>query len=204
MKFTLISIFFVLTLSSAMAAQTSVGSRQVDRIIGVCQLIENPPIPPLTAFNAMSPITSVWGYLQTVEKLSPTQLTGEMFVTAKATLLQGPEHGELKVTPSGSYRYYPVPAYLGIDRATIVVEMGDYKVKVVYHFKVGGEFGANDAYDSYEDKKNCPNGTMWKISLNPDDPNVVSYTYEIPPQLASAYASPTLRSSGTPQKRGAP
>jgi len=29
----------------------------------------------------------------------------------------------------------------------------------------------NEGFDPYEDKKLCPNGMFWKISLNPRDPN---------------------------------
>ena len=201
-----ISVFFVSAPARAAQAQpqASVGSTKIDRTIGVCHLINNPPLPPLTAANVISPTGSVWSYLQR-ENLIPEQLTDEMFSTAKATLLQGAGHGELKVTASGNYRYHPTPDYLGTDRATFLVEMGGYKVKVVYHFQmISGGLDEKDGPGSYEDKKNCPNGEEWKISLNPDDPNAVSYIYDMPSQLASAYASPTLRSRGTPQKRGAP
>jgi hypothetical protein len=162
-------------------APAAAGSAMVERTIGVCQLIENPPIPPLTAANAMSPITSVWGYLQTVEKLTSKQLTDEMFLSAKATLLEGAKHGELKVTPSGNYRYYPTPDYFGTDRATVLVEMGNYKVKVVIHIKVLAPTEGND----YQNKRLCPKGELWKISLNPDDPAAPTYSLTTPSQWSS-------------------
>ena len=148
------------------------GSAKVDRTIGVCHLIQNPPIPPLTAVNAMSPVTAVWGYLQTQEQFTSKQLTPGMFNTAKASVLQGPEHGTLKGEWGQNYRYHPTPDYSGQDRATLLVEMGGLKVKVMYFFKVGrSAWGGTEGYDPYQDKKLCPKGPMWKISLNPADPN---------------------------------
>jgi len=150
-----------------------VGCTKIDRTIGICQLINNPPNPPLSAVNATSPRTAVWGYLQMIEKLTPAQLPDEMFSTAKTTLLQGAAHGTVVDEGGGYYRYDPTPGYFGTDRATTLVEMGGRKFKVVYHFKVmdGGAGGGTDGYDPYMQKKNCPKGIHWKISLNPDDPN---------------------------------
>ncbi len=149
---------------------------KIDRTIGVCHLIENPPVPPGTAINALSPVTSVWGYLQRQERLTPEQLTDEMFNTAKATILQGAEHGTLEYLGEGYFVYRPASGYYGSDRATLLVEIGGLKVKVLYFFNVMlGVPGGTEGYDPYEDKKYCPKGGMWKISLSPDDPNI-SYT----------------------------
>jgi len=63
-------------------SQAPAGSTTFDRIIEVCQLIKNPPIPSLIAFNALGPTTSASGYLQTLEKLTPAQLTDKMFIAA--------------------------------------------------------------------------------------------------------------------------
>lgn len=138
----------------------------IERKIGVCQLIEGADRTP-SAFNVMSPAASTWIYLRKVESLTKV-VTEETLVNAKTTLLKGATHGTLKyiATEQGEafYRYYPDSGYAGVDQATFQVEMGNYTVKLIYHFKVGGEFGANDAYDSYEDKKNCPKGRYWKIS----------------------------------------
>lgn len=141
-----------------------------ERTIGVCQLIQGADKPP-SAFNAMSPTTAAWIYLRRVENLAKV-VTEETFVNAKTTLLKGATHGALKYigTEQGEayYRYYPDSGYAGADQATFLVEMGNYKVTLIYHFKVGGEFGATDGYNSYDDKKNCPNGMYWKISATQD------------------------------------
>ena len=104
--------------------QTQTGSAKVDRAIGVCHLIQNPPIPPLTAVNVLSPLRAGQEYLNSFEQQYP-ELKGTVAV------LQGPEHGELKVTPSGNYRYHPISNYYGPDRATFLVEIGGVKVKTI-------------------------------------------------------------------------
>jgi hypothetical protein len=138
------------------------GRATVERTIGVCQLIENPPIPALTAANVAAPAMAAWSYLTGVEKF---KLSEDMSETAKTTLLDGAKHGELKVTPSGNYRYHPTTGYYGTDRATVLVEMGNYKVKVVIHIKVMQPgIGGTEGYDPYMQKENCPKGPQWKIS----------------------------------------
>ncbi len=150
----------------AQASQAQNGDAKTDRTIGVCHLIENPPIPPGSAVNAISPVTTVWGYLEKQERLTPEQLRAEMFKTAKTSVLHGSGHGELRGTPSGNYRYFPASNYFGPDRATLLVEIGGRKVKVIYFFHVLHGVGGGDQ-DPYMDRKNCPQGELWKISLNP-------------------------------------
>jgi len=48
------------------------------------------------------------------------------------------------------------------------VEIGGYKVKVMYFLTL--HRAAVSVLPS-EDRKNCPKGELWKISLNPNDPN---------------------------------
>src|SRR6266853_346674 len=140
------------------------GAAKIDRVIGVCHLIENPPIPPGTAVNAMSPVRAVSIYFSRVEH-------EQVGLTGKVNILDGPKHGELRVTPSGNYRYFPASDYYGPDRATLLVEIGGRKVKAIYFFNVMQSVpGGTEGYDPYDDKKLCPQGRrMWKISLNPDD-----------------------------------
>jgi hypothetical protein len=150
--------------------QLVVASAMAERTIGVCQLIQGADMPP-SAFNGMSPTTAAWIYLRRVENLSKV-VTEETLVNAKTTLLKGTTHGTLKYfgvnLGEAIYQYYPDSGYKGADQATFLVEMGNYKVTLIYHFKVGGEFGATDGYNSYDDKKNCPNGRYWKISTTQD------------------------------------
>ena len=130
---------------------------KIERTIGVCHLIQNPPIPSGTAVNSLSPITSVWSYLKHQEILSPEQLTDEMFNTAKVTMLQGAKHGTLEYLGEGFFVYRPTSGYYGSDRATLLVEIGGYKVKAMYFFKVGtSAWGGTEGYDPYLDKENCP------------------------------------------------
>jgi hypothetical protein len=152
----------------AQSPQAKQTNATTDRTIGVCHLIENPPIPAGSAINAISPVTSVWEYLKKQERPTPKQLTAEMFNTAKTSVLQGPGHGTLKDEGDGYYGHHPAPDYFGQDRATILVEIGGLKVKVMYFFNVMQRvLGGTDGYDPREDKKNCPKGRMWKISLSP-------------------------------------
>ncbi len=151
----------------AQASQAQKGDAKVDRTIGVCHLIDARPSERLSAVNVTSPLGVASVYL---EKQEHRKLDWKSW---KVSVLQGSKHGELKVTPSGNYRYYPTPDYRGSDRATFLVEIGDRKVKVRYFFKVMQSTPPGmEGYDPHENKKLCPQGKgrVWKISLNPDDP----------------------------------
>lgn len=176
MKFSDISIFILLSSASAMAgsqqsieqnqpiviAQTSQTPIKPDRTIGVCQLVNSTGAKsgsdPRSPIYAVSPVPTVSDYINMHEKRH-SGLEG------KATLLQKPEHGVLKEEWNQNYRYLPVADYLGNDSATFMVEIGDLNVKAVYYFKVidGGAIGGTED----QDKKNCPKGMYWKISLKP-------------------------------------
>ena len=57
--------------AQVVVAQASLGQKgdaKTDRTIGVCHLIENPPIPAGSAVNAISPVTTVWEYLKKLER----------------------------------------------------------------------------------------------------------------------------------------
>ena len=143
----------------AQASPAQKGDTRSDRAIGVCQLIRNPPIPPNTAENGISPIASTSDYFGRVEGR-------KVGIEGKATVVQGPEHGALKDLGSGDYMYVPNGNHLGPDRATLLVAIGTLKVRVVYFFTVQpGPLGGTEGYDPYKDKKNCPRGMFWKISL---------------------------------------
>lgn len=171
-------LFACVATALAVSAQTRPTPRNdgVERTIGVCQLIENPPVPPGTAANSISTVTAVWGYLQTVEKLSTKELTNDMFSSAKATLVDGAKHGRLEELGGGDFYYHPASGYFSTDRATVLVEMGHHKVKVVVHIKVLAPTEGND----YQNKRLCPKGRRWKISLNPSDRVVATYSLIVP------------------------
>jgi VCBS repeat-containing protein len=175
----------VIAQASATQLDTSpaaAGSATAERTIGVCQLIENPPVPAMTAANVAAPAMAAWSYLTSVEKVKLPEGLAE---TAKTTLLDGAKHGVLVQEGGGYYRYDPTPGYYSTDRATVLVEMGNYKVKVVIHIKVLAPTEGND----YENKQLCPNGELWKISLNPEDPAAPIYTLTSSSQWSSAVAS---------------
>jgi hypothetical protein len=163
-------------------APAAAGSAMVERTIGVCQLIENPPIPAMTAANSSAVSMAAWSYLTSVEKV---KLSEDLVESAKTTLLVGAQHGEFKEEWGGNYRYHPTPGYYGTDRATVLVEMGNYKVKVVIHIKVLAPTEGND----YQNKRLCPKGELWKISVSPDDPAAPTYSLTTPSQWSSGTAS---------------
>ena len=92
-------------------------------------------------------------------------MTADIYNAAKISISQGPSHGKLEDERGGDYRYVPTPDYYGQDRATLLVEIGGRKVKVVYFFNVlPGVPGGTDEGAPQEDKKYCPKGEIWKIS----------------------------------------
>lgn len=162
-----------------------------ERTIGVCHLVESRPESRLSAVNALDPIGSVWRYLREQEQVI---LKDADFYAAKMTLLHAPKHGEVPLFESTqSGRYLPnVSDFEGSDQATVLVEIGGYKVKVIYFFKVMPDVpGSSDQGSPYEDKRFCPSGDVWKISFDENDPNAPIYTFTSPTQLTSALASVT-------------
>jgi len=155
----------------AQASQAKQANATADRTIGACHLIENPPDPPMTAVNSMSPVLSVWNYLKRQERPTPEWLSTDAYNAAKVSILQGPGHGVLEDKGDGNYLYVPTRDYYGQDRATLHVEIGGRTVRIIYFFSLLSFVpGGTEGYNPYSDKKYCPKGRMWKISLNPDDP----------------------------------
>jgi len=168
-------------------AEASQAKRQsTERTIGVCHLVENKPEPDFAALSSMDPFGEASVYLERVEGVKFDWKS----ISWKTTVLQAPEHGRFESNEKGVFVYLPSDRnYLGSDRATLLVEIGGYKVKVIYHFNVMSDVPGSGAQGSPEqDKRFCPNGRVWKISLNPDDPNAPVYTFEHPYQLTSPYA----------------
>jgi hypothetical protein len=167
--------------------QAQPGSVKFNRTIGVCQLVSSSPDWQMTAVNGMSPLLAVSAYFENLEQK-------QVGLEGKVTLLQGPEHGELEDEGGLYYSYHSKADYEGPDRATFLVEIGGYKVKAEYYFKVAPKgVGGTEGYDPYEDRKNCPKGELWKISLNPDDPNVPIYTFQHPYQWTNPLADTIKR-----------
>ncbi len=150
----------------AQASPAQKGSTSSDATIGICQLIENPPDPPGSAVNGLSPLAEVGGYLKRQKRFTRQQLTAEVYNAAKVSIPERPRHGRLENVGAGEYYYYPTPGYFGADQATLGVEMAGLKINVVYFFnvlpRVGG--GGTEGYDPHDDKKFCPQGKgrVWK------------------------------------------
>ena len=156
----------------AMASHDKKGAAKTDRTIGICHLIENQPDSMYSAVNGLSPVLAVKSYIWKQEHILIDKAD---LKDAKVSILQKPKHGVLKDEGSGYYGYNPSNLdYRGPDRATVLVEVAGRKVKVKYFFKVMQSVpGGTEGY-----KKYCPKGEVWKISLNPDDPNGSFFTFE--------------------------
>ena len=156
------SLICALCLASQAAQAERAAS--TNRTIGVCHLIDNPG-NPLSGVNAVGPREVAWDFLRQNERPAPTGTIDDAVKAAKVSILQGPKHGELKPEEGVDYRYHPAAGYFGEDRVTFLVEIAGYKVKILLFLKVGtGSWGGTDGYDPYEDKKNCPQGGIWKIA----------------------------------------
>jgi len=147
----------------AQASPAQEAPAKIDRTIGVCKALSNPPpssgTPPMG--NTLTPARDIASYFYTAEKRT---VAG----TSTVTVLEQPKHGKLNdvgtvafdemkhaVRDTGvtSYNYIPESGYLGGDQATLPVNIGDYKVKAEYVFQVSAKF----------DEKLCPT-SYWKIS----------------------------------------
>mgnify|MGYP003386015852 CR=1 FL=1 len=165
----------------AQASQTK--QQNTDRTIGVCHPIENRLESRLSAVNSVSPVGAAYDYLKDIER---RKIDDAAYLSAKMTLLQAPKHGNLMLwegRQTGSYLSTDYN-YEGPDRATVLVEIGSYKVKVLYHFVLMQSVpGSGDEGTATDDKSICPNGYMWKISTT-TDPNgnliVNSVEYQSP------------------------
>ena len=133
------------------------GAAKADRTLGVCQVIENPPVVPGSAVNSIDPIGWVKIYFSADEKRN---IEGP----GRVSVLRNPTHGTLTADDQGNYLYLPVSGYLGKDSATLLVEMGGLKIRVVYSFHVVKMI-------NQDTEKLCPPSGVRKISLNLDDSN---------------------------------
>ncbi len=134
---------------------------KMESTIGICKTLSNPPAGTPTVGNTLTPARDIARYFYDSEKRT---VTGPSTVT----VLEQPKHGKLNdvgtvafdemkhaVRDTGvtSYNYIPESGYLGGDQATLLVNIGDYKVKAEYVFQVSANFN----------EKLCPT-SYWKIS----------------------------------------
>jgi hypothetical protein len=163
----LVAVFLAPALSNAQAgpdkSKMDIAAKNVNRTIGVCQLIENPVAKDGSAVNSLSPIVAVQIYFNSFENVrveGPSQVS----------LLRPPVHGKLEdlgtvvfdekghaVRESGqrSYYYRAKAGYLGKDSATLLVEISGFKVKTVVSFHVLAGPLVGDTSTLYNEL--CPN-----------------------------------------------
>jgi len=184
----------------AQANQAQANDVTTLRTLGVCSAS---PSNKYSLENVVEPVGEAGYYLQQFERRT---VTG----SATVTVLQQPKHGILRpviqadvgtilanggdpVDPTDpGYVYLPEKGYLGRDNASVLVEIGGIKVKVIYFFQaVNGPLG-NDGANRYCLKT----GLYWKISANLDaDGNSTLTSVEYQSPVAGDAVSPITDSA---------
>ena len=151
----------------AQANQAQQGDVKTTRTLGVCFPAPN---ESYSLENVIDPRAEAQAYLRNYEHRT---VTGSV----TTTVLQQPKHGILRLETEANhfgsgifdptnpgYAYLPENGYEGKDRATVLVEIGDIKVKVEYFFQaISGVLGNTGSTDR------CRNtGPYWKISSTND------------------------------------
>ena len=124
-----------------------------DRVIGICHLAMNPPVPATTAVNSLSPVLEVKDYLVKFEhrRITTTRIISRV--------LQQPKHGTLEDGGGGDYVYVPTEAgYIGKDEGAVLVEMSDLRIKVTYFFRI------LDSLPTDSDEEKYCRTYKWRIS----------------------------------------
>lgn len=138
------------------------------RTLGVCFPAPN---KIYSLENVIEPKGEARAYLRMYERQTVRD-------SATITVLQQPKHGILRLVTeadrgklfddsasavdpaAGLYAYLPEKGYVGKDRATVLVDYGDIKVKVEYFFQaINGVLGNTGSSDRCRDT-----GPYWKIS----------------------------------------
>lgn len=185
--------------SQVMIAQTNqvqAGAAKPERALGVCRPVANGAGSTPTLENTVNPVLAAKAYFDLYEKRT---VEG----SGKVTILQGPKHGVLRLVTEADrgsifssssgpitqetklYAYLPESGYIGKDSATVLVEIGGLKVKVVYSFQA---VDANRLGLYWEEEFCGKKGYRWKISFNEIDPTGQLLTFNSPTQLTSYLA----------------
>ena len=154
----------------AQANQTQSGNVTTTRIIGVCSPAPN---GDYNGQNMIDPVGEAGFYLRSYEH-HQVQNVGTV------TVLQQPLHGILRLVTEADrgtffdssagpidpadpgYLYLPENSYLGKDSATLLIDIGGFKVQVKYFFRaigpgaILGNYGLNELCSK--------TGYHWKIS----------------------------------------
>lgn len=121
-----------------MAATVAPKSTVYDGAIGTCQDIHSGPVtyPSSAEYDLAATSYSA----QLIKEKFGVVVTKEDRRNAKVTLLNAPQHGRVvegddKVENHPDY--HPNPDFTGKDRATFLVEIAGYKIRVEYYLRVG-------------------------------------------------------------------
>jgi hypothetical protein len=151
---------------SAQTNQPRQGAGKV-REIGVCHPVPNyGPLPAVRDMGEyiIEPSGAARDYFWLYEKT-------KVKAPARVTIIRRPAHGILVdegaasangaiVDEDHAFSYRPVPGFIGKDHATILVDIGDYAVKVQYYFQaVNRALG-----DNWIEELCGKRGYSWKIA----------------------------------------
>ncbi len=132
-------------------SKTQAAIFSVNKTFGTCAALDNPDKAIVNTLNPTQSIKNHFGG----KKISTTDMA-----SAKLTVLKAPTHGTLDYhAETKSYLYRPELNYLGQDTATLLVEIGSYRITLIYSLRVV-QGPSDDDVDSTE----CPGPTMWEIS----------------------------------------
>lgn len=158
------------TLKSPASSAISSASENIPTVvIGYCHPVANGNFDPKGADSTLTPNVQAKEFLN-------YQKHHAIDGTTNTSILSMPKHGALyKVTEADKGRYYseeaslppsisyyiyiPEAGYVGKDNATVLVDFGSVRVKMVYFFNVTGNSGFSDC-----DWPRLCEKTQWEIS----------------------------------------
>lgn len=160
----------------AQANQDQMRDSTTTRTMGTCQIIPNATDATPSLENVISPRVSAQEYMYRFEQQMYVQ---QKIATSSAsiTILQQPKHGVLRLVTetdkfgtgrfdqsAQDYVYLADKGYLGNDSATILVDIGGIKVKVIYFFETIDVASVGEGLQ----ESLCEKGAYWKISSTLD------------------------------------
>ncbi|MES2205595.1 MAG: tandem-95 repeat protein [Pseudomonadota bacterium] len=141
----------------AKADQEKSNDQKTNRSMGICHIANSLDYGMDNLENGIAPVAEVKEYFRLYEN---KEIQGE----ARLKILLQPVNGYLKQDSSNGFLYNPESKYEGKDKAIIQVEIGDYKVRIVYLFKV-----VYGSVNSEREGEICgKRGYRWRI-VNPTE-----------------------------------
>jgi hypothetical protein len=137
-------------------SSVNIQSQKLDGVIGVCRDVSpGPVVSPSGAPYDLNPAAYA---SQLVEMKFNKKFKGAYIRAAQVNLLKAPQHGRVVKGDDGAAHrpdYHPESDFIGKDRATFLVDIAGYRVRVEYYIRVG--LGSESCGDSIESLR-------WKIS----------------------------------------